>query len=80
MTEGQSSTAVACTGELWAPVFEGPQGAMLSKSANVRKSSQIASTLLKGVALLRDMDVSNAAPLEDNFIELHSNLVKVRPV
>ncbi len=62
--------------EPWAPTFESPKG-KLCRTASVRKDPKIAATLLRGVALPKDMEVVNAASMEENLIELHSLSAKV---
>jgi hypothetical protein len=72
ITPGSGSGAV----EPWAPTFESPKG-RLKRTASVRQDAKIAATLLKGIALPKDMEVVNSATIEENLVELHSLTAKV---
>jgi len=53
---------------------------MLTTADSVRANPDVANVLMKGLALPADMSAVDAVSLDDNFIELHSCLVKVRIV
>jgi hypothetical protein len=68
------------TPEVWSPVYAGRGGVMLTTADSVRVNPDVANVLMKGLALPADMSAVDALSLDDNFVELHSCLVKVRIV
>lgn len=66
--------------EVWAPIYAGRGGVRLTTADSVRANPDVANVLLKGLALPADMSAMDALSLDDNFVELHSCLVKVRIV
>jgi hypothetical protein len=53
---------------------------MLTTADSVRANPDVANVLMKGLALPADMSAVDALSLDDNFVELHSCLIKVRIV
>lgn len=73
--EGRTPASPA---EVWSPVYAGRGGVMLTTADSVRADPDVANVLLKGLALPADMSAVDALSLDDNFVELHSCLVKVK--
>jgi hypothetical protein len=65
--------------EPWVPVIRTSSGEPVKRSASVRESRKTAMTLLKALALPRDM---KAVPRNtaDNYAELCTSIVRVRPL
>ncbi len=54
-------------------------GVILGKGASIRREPVAATALVKSLALPRDMELVNAASLDENFLELHNDILKVSP-